>query len=388
MSTVSEPTTIDIAEPVSRPSRRWRFAAALLAVVIAGGVAVLVVDPFASGPNGTPVSTTGTALAEVEQRSLSAQTQVSGTLGYAGDFDVVNQANGTITALPSIGQVVKQGEALYQVDGSPVVLLYGSTPAYRELAVGAYASDVKGSDVQQLNAALVALGHATTSELDPNSDQFTWATAQVVKKLQAALGISQTGALNLGQVVFLPTAVRVTSVLATLGAPSQPGAALLEATSTTPVVSVNLDAARQTQVKQGDTVTITLPNLTKTQGTVSSVGTVATTSSSSSPGGAGDGGDPTIPVEITLSDAAAAGGLDQAPVLVSITTATADNVLVVPVTALLALAGGGYAVEIVGDDGVHKLVPVSLGIFDDEAGVVEVSGTGLAAGQRVVVPAT
>ncbi len=289
---------------------------------------------------------------------------------------------GQVTSLPDVGQVVKQGQILYGVDGSPVVLLYGPIPAYRDLAAGTNASDVTGADVKQLNADLVAMGYATTSELDPNSDQFSWATTQAVKKLQADLGVDQTGKLKLGSVVFLASEIRVTSVSATLGSPILAGATVLNATSTNPVVSVQLDPARQAQVKQGDKVTITLPDLSKTDGTVSSVGTVAT-----APASGGQGNQQSyIQVEIALTDPTAAGGLDQAPVLVAITTGTAENALVVPVTALLALAGGGYAVDVVSAAGVHTLMPVTLGLFDNSAGLVQVSGNGLSAGQQVVVP--
>ncbi|MBU6515939.1 MAG: peptidoglycan-binding protein, partial [Acidobacteria bacterium] len=62
------------------------------------------------------------------------------------------------------------------------------------------------------------------------------------------------------------------------------------------------------------------------------------------------------------------------------------GVLVVPVDALLAQSSNGYAVEVVGVNGIHHLVPVTLGLFDDADGMVQVSGTGLAVGQRVVVP--
>jgi hypothetical protein len=62
-------------------------------------------------------------------------------------------------------------------------------------------------------------------------------------------------------------------------------------------------------------------------------------------------------------------------------------VLVVPVDALLALSNGGYAVEVAGPLGIHRLVAVSLGLFDDADGMVEATGSGLTAGQRVVVPA-
>jgi hypothetical protein len=111
------------------------------------------------------------------------------------------------------------------------------------------------------------------------------------------------------------------------------------------------------------------------------VGTVAT-----SP--AGSNSSPTVDVEIRPSDPSATGGLDQAPVEVAITTASVPRALTVPVDALLALAGGGYAIEVVGASGGHSLVAVTLGLFDDASGLVQVSGPGVAPGQRVVVPAT
>ncbi|MGH9243477.1 MAG: efflux RND transporter periplasmic adaptor subunit [Acidimicrobiales bacterium] len=369
--------------------RRLVLALSLLVLVGAGGAVTVTARSGGGssgdgGDRGGVAGTAETALAEVEQRSLSSHAQLQGTLGYAGDFDVVNQANGTVTALPAVGQIVNQGEVLYRALGAPVVLLHGTTPAYRDLAAGASAADVSGPDVQQLNAALVALGYADASNLDPASDQFSWRTREAVKQLQAALGIEKTGALTLGQVVFLPAALRITAVDATLGAPTAPGQPILEATSTTPLVTVELDTARRSQVHVADPVTVTLPDLATVPGTVSSVSSVAT----SGGGGGGGSGDAVIHVEITLTDPATAAGLDQAPVLVAITTASVDDALVVPVTALLALAGGGYAVEVVDPDGTHRLVPVELGLFDDAEGLVQVTGSGLEPGQHVVVPST
>jgi Putative peptidoglycan binding domain len=338
--------------------------------------------PFAHGAGASGAGTsadTSASLATVTRRTLTARTQVKGTLGYADSYKVVNKASGTLTWLPAVGQVVKQGDVLYRVDGKPVILLSGSTPAYRSLSAGTRASDVTGPDVAQLNAALVALGYATSAELDPASDQFSWRTKVALQRLQAHLGVEQSGTLALGEAVFLPAAARITTVSGTLGAEAPPGA-LLEATSTTRVVSVSLNANQQSQVKAGDTVSIALPNGKTTPGTVSSVGTVATT-----PQG---GGTATIPVVITPTDAAATGTLDAAQVQVSITTASAKDALAVPVTALLAQAGGGYAVEVVGGRGGHHLVPVTLGLFDDAAGLVQATGDGLSAGQRVVVPST
>ncbi len=374
-----------------RPRRRVRWV--LLVVVVLAGAAVVVdrthpygVDfahPLGRRDQAHPAGTdnvAATSTAAVKRATLAARTSVDGTLGYAGDYTVAGQAHGTVTSLPAVGQVIRQGQVLYRVDGQPVVLLYGTTPVYRALAEGAKASDVTGADVAQLNRDLVALGYGVDVGLDPSSDEFGWATKAAIKELQDALGVKQTGKLDLGQIVYLPTAVRVTSLSAALGGPA--GGTVLKGTSTTREVTVELGAAQQSQLKVDDKVTITLPNGRTTPGTVTSVGKVASTPEKGSDTG------PTVEVDITPTDAAATGTLDQAPVQVAITTDTVRNVLVVPVTSLLALAGGGYAVEVVAADGVHRLVPVTLGLFDDAAGRVQVTGSALAAGQHVVVPSS
>lgn len=387
-----------VAESVTRPPRHRRrrvvIGAGVVAVLVAAGGGVEWNRPYGislahplgvrhHAASGTRDNHAATATSTVDRRTLSSQTTLSGTLGYAGSYTVLGQAHGTITALPAVGQVIHQGQVLYRVDGAPVVLLYGSSPAYRALAEGAQADDVTGRDVRQLNADLVALGYAGRADLDPSSDEFGWATKAAIKKLQAHLGIEQTGRLDLGQVVFLPTALRVTDLTASLG--GQAGGPVLKATSTTRQVTVNLDAGEQSEVRAGDRVTITLPNNQTTPGRVISVGKVAT-------GGSGSGSDssdsPTVEVDITPTRASATGTMDQAPVQVEIVTNTVRGALVVPVDALLALAGGGYAVEVVSGGGRHRLVPVSIGLFDDADGLVQVTGSGLAAGQRVVVPAS
>ncbi len=367
-----------VASPLpGRPRLRLRRGRGLIGIVAVLGVAavgvVAVTDPFGGQGTSNEGNTAATSLATVRQQDLSSRTDVSGTLGYAGNYSVLGQAQGTITALPVVGQVISQGQMLYEVNGTPVVLLYGAKPAYRSLAAG----DM-GADVAALNAALVALGYATSSQLDPTFNKFSSATATALKKLQADLGVDTTGRLDLGQAVFLPSAVRVTAVSATLGGSA--GGPVLTASSTTRVVTVALNASQQSQVEVGDQVTITLPNNKTTPGVVWSVGSVATAQS--------QGGTPTVEVVVIPTDPAATGSLDQAPVRVSIVTATAEDALVVPVNALLAVAGGGYAIETLNRSGVHRLVPVELGLFDDAAGLVQVTGAGVAAGQRIVVSST
>jgi hypothetical protein len=353
--------------------RRW-VAAGAVVVVAGAAAAVAITDPFASPGSpgaGLPSTAYPTSTATVTRQSLSSQDQVNATLGFAGSHKVAGQGGGTITWLPAAGQVIAQGQVLYRVDnGTPVFLLYGTVPAWRALSEG-----LTGADVRQLNRDLAGLGYATSTELGPASgwDYFGAETAYALEELQAHLGLTVTGTLPLGQAVFLPSAIRVTVVLAGLGSPAS--GPLLQASSMTPVVTINLDAARQTEVKDGDRVTVTLPDGRATPGVVSSVGVVAS----------GSGSAATIPVEVTLTDPRAGRGLDQAPVTVAITTGTVHNALVVPITALLAQAAG-YAVEEIGPRG-HYLVAVSPGAFDDAAGLVQVTGHGLTAGQRLVVPA-
>jgi Putative peptidoglycan binding domain len=361
----------------ARPRRGW----ALLAVVLVsiGTVAAVAVggafggDGRSSGSsdNGFP-----TSLATVERGSLSRRTQFNGTLGYADSYAVLGQAQGSVTWLPKVGQVIRDGQVLYRVDQAPVALLYGSTPAYRALAEGA-----TGADVAQLNCDLVALGYVDEADVDLAWDHFNSATKAGVEELQKHLGVEQTGALDPGHTVFLPTAARVVTLHAALGAPA--AGPVLYASSTARTVTVALQPDLQSEVRAGDRVTITLPDGSATPGRVSSVGRVATVASSRS--GSSDSG-PTVPVHITPTRPRAMGNLDQAPVLVAVTDQTVHDVLAVPVNALLARAGGGYAVEEVADGGGHRLVPVSPGLFDDAAGMVQITGSGLAAGQRVVVP--
>lgn len=332
---------------------RWRgrwVAAGVVAVVAVAGVAVAgargVFGGSGSPSAGAAASVYRTAVATVTRRSLISQTPVDATLGYAGSWNVVNQATGTLTALPAAGQVVSQGQVIYQVSGSPVVLLYGSVPVWRDLAAG-----VTGPDVTELNAALVKLGYASAAALGPRSgwDYFSAETAYALELLQTHLGLTATGTLPLGQAVFLPGRARITSPGPTtvLGGAATPGTAVATATSTSPVVSIALDAGQQTEVKKGDKVSVTLPSGTTTSGVVSSVGTVATSSASSGGSGGGSGGTggqggsgdsgssggsgpATVTVLATLTDPKAAGGLDQAPVTVEITTGSISSALAVP----------------------------------------------------------
>ena len=323
--------------------------------------------------------TADTAKVQADRRAVSSsQTALSGAnqaLSAAQSSAAIYGQTSVYTTLPTVGRVIRLGGTLFAIGGQPVVLLYGRMTPWRSFAPGMS----PGGDVWALNENLRALGFGR-----PQGSVFTAETAAAIRAFQAAHGLPVTGRLLLGSVVFEPGPVRVTSVTPSAGAPVQAGP-VLGVTSTRRVVTIALDASQQTSVKVGDPVTITLPDNSTTPGRVTFVGTVATTPASDQGNGPST---PTIEVDVTPDDPAATGRLDQAPVDVSITTAIVKDVLVVPVNALLALAGGGYAVEVVEPGGTHRLVAVEPGLFDDSKGLVQVSGAGLSPGRRIVVPAS
>jgi hypothetical protein len=197
------------------------------------------------------------------------------------------------------------------VDDKPVLLLCGSTPAYRSLSDGA-----SGPDVAELNANLVHLGYATRARLDPSSDRFSAATASALEKLQSKLGEDRTGSLALGRAVFLPESVRIATVTGDLGGSARPGAQVAQATSDTLEVQVALDPSQQGEVKKGDRAQITLAGNASVTGKVDRLGRVAQV-----PAGQNNAaGAATIPAYVSLDHSEQARGLDKAPVQVNITT--------------------------------------------------------------------
>jgi len=347
----------------------------------------------AAGTNAAALATAQQLLATAQQHAAQAQHQADAELAAArvaaqNAQGALQQAqssarlDGSVTWLPAPGTVVQQGQTLYRVAGRPVVLLDGAVPAYRELGPGA-----SGDDVRQLERDLIDLGFASASNLAVDGS-FTGADAAAVSRWQAALGVPQTGAVRLGEVVFAAGAVRVAALRAALGADAAPAAPILDLTSTRHTVIAQLDASRQQLVHPNDQVSVLLPDgHTSVAGTVTDVSRVAAQPSPAQGSNQGGGQpSPSVAVTVTLADESAAGTLDQAPVYVSITSASKKGVLAVPVTALLAQPNGNYAVA-VRAGGERRLVTVQPGLFGD-GGLVEVSGAGLAEGDLVEVPAS
>jgi len=549
-------------------------AGAILVVVI---VIAIVVSAGAPGSSkGQSSGSTASGATTVQRRNLVETDTESGTLAYANSQTVFNRLSGTITYLPNVGQTIKPGGTLFQVDGYPVILFQGSYPAFRDLTSG----DSNGPDIEELNADLKAMGY------DPDDaitvDQ-TWqaGTTDAVERFQGAIGQTETGTISLGQIVFLPGPQLINAVDTTLGStggsagtgasdsgsgssgsgssdsgasdssdptstatsasyrsagrphpefvdlttsstvtpasvptattptcPSDPtppttttptttcppgtsttpapttttptgtapmsstpgptsgsleaiiqllrtqnkllqaelktskgstgtgtgtgkvsgggsggggrsaatsatgnsgsggssggsgssgsgasassgassagGAsadAILSTSSAQLVVTVDLDATKQSEAKVNEPVTVELPDNSTVNGKITSVSPVATATSSGSSSASPSASAPsaTIPVTVALEKHTDTTGLDQAAVSVNFEEQVANNVLSVPVTALLATQGGGYAVQEAAAP--HKLIPVTPGLF--AAGYVEISGPDIQDGMQV-----
>ena len=293
-----------------------------------------------------------------------AQTTQSGSPVVATSAVMGN----TVTWVPEEGSIIDQGGVLYTADSRPVVLIIGEVPAYRAMAFGD-----NGPDVEQLEQAMADLGYGGDAfTVDGVFDEETLAA---VLLWQAAISAHTDGVVNLGEVVVVTEPIRVGNVVVTQGDTVQNGSPIFESSASFTFVTVELPTNDQDLVAVGEAVVVELPDGATATATVTTIGTVAQ---------ATQGGDSFFEMTVTLDDPAAALGLDEAPVDVEVVSDSAPGVLAVPVIALLALSEGGYAVEVITEDGTRVLIAVEPGLFAD--GRVEVVGDGLADGMLVVVP--
>ena len=361
--------------------RALAVPALVTAAAITGAVVTVAVRGGAAAPAAAAPPPPSTAT--VVRTSLATTVLTEGTLGYAPTLPIVNQIAGTYTWLPAVGSRIRAGRALYRVDNLPTVLMRGGTPAWRPFVLGM----TDGPDVRELQANLIALHYATGLFSAPTGT-FDWPTADAVERWQLANGYPVSGEITLGQVVFLPSAVLVGAQNAAPGQAATPGQQPYQATTDLRIVTVPLNPNLPT-VRVGEAVSIVLPSNAATPGTAVTIGPApAAPSSAGSTGNSTDGSTGTTAsatdvLTVRPGRPGATGTGDGVPVQVSLATQSVSGVLAVPVTALLALAGGGYGVEVVTGSGTDQLVGVRTGIF--AGGQVAITGPGIAAGTKVVV---
>jgi peptidoglycan hydrolase-like protein with peptidoglycan-binding domain len=346
-------------------SRRLVVPAAVVAAGIAGVVATVAFSGGAAAPAAAPRVPVSTATVRLTNLATTALT--GRTLGFAPARPLINQLAGTYTYLPAAGKTIRAGQVLYRVDNQPVIAMRGRTPAWRPMAPG-----ISGPDVTELQANLIALGYASGLFSAPTG-YYDALTAAAVQRWQLAAGTLVTGQVGLGQVIFVRAAVRVGALSVSPGQSASPGQQPYQVTTTRRIISVPVNPTLP-PVKVGERVSIVLPSQVRTPGRVTAIGPPAP--------GQGTAGASAV-LTVRPDRPAVTGTGTGVPVQVSLTVQSVRHVLAVPVSALLALSGGGYGIEIVTQSGRHRLVGVTAGTF--AGGLVQVSGAGIVAGIKVVV---
>jgi peptidoglycan hydrolase-like protein with peptidoglycan-binding domain len=369
---------------------------ALVLLLVAAVVATRL-RPAPTSAAGPPAPGTAT----VSRGDLIETLTAPGTLAYGPERAIESRLTGTVTGLAPLASTVERGQELYRVDDRPVVLMYGTLPAYRELTAGRAATAppgtgtappgtgtappgtgtappgtgtappgtgtappadavpaTTGADVRQFEENLRALGYSGFTV----DDTFTAQTASAVKRWQKDLGMPQTGVVELGRFVVSPGAVRVARHAVVAGAPAT--GQVLAVTGITRLVTATLEADRQAVAKPAAKVTVVLPSGPEVPGTVESVSTPP------DPQGAA-AEVPKVSVVVSLGDAAGVPAAADGPVRVRFVVRERIGVLMVPVGALLALAEGGYGLQVI-EGGGARIIAVTTGLFAN--GNVEVSG--------------
>ncbi|MFI6333128.1 peptidoglycan-binding protein [Micromonospora chersina] len=378
----------------------------LTAVVVVAGLVVTSVL-VGGGPAPVPAEQErAPATVTVVRDTLVDVVTARGELGFGPELPAESRLSGTVTALAGVGSTIKRGQALFQIDDKPVVLMYGKLPAYRELTAGRAAQQstggtggdtggtpppggaggstspgggtggesgaavpaARGADVKQFEQNLRALGY-TGFTVD---DRFNAQTAAAVRRWQKDLSMQPTGDVELGRIFYASAAVRVSAHKLNIGQVA--GGPVLSFTGTERLVTASLKAHHQALAKPKTKVSVELGNGKQASGTVRSVHTP------SDDQGLGGGQEPAVEVVVALDDLAAVSGLDDGLATVRFVAEQREGVLVVPVGALLALAEGGHGLQVI-DGGATRVVAVTTGLFAD--GKVEVSGPNVREGMTV-----
>jgi peptidoglycan hydrolase-like protein with peptidoglycan-binding domain len=351
---------------VARRRRRRRvwITLVVVSVLATGGVAGFT-QWSTKGAADVPATSPAPATAEVVRTDLVDRIEVTGKVGYGPQRPITAARPGTLTWLPDPGAVIERGRPLYAVDAKPVIVLFGRTPAYRELADG-----MDGPDVRILQENLAALGHRSADR----AGSFRVSTTAALKRWQKALRVEESGKVALGDVVVLPAAVRVGTVTGQPGGPAT--GEVLTVGGTARLVTAELDESQRGHAAAGAKVALGLPDGRAATGTIQSV---TAKSADDKSGGKTTKYDVTAGFDDPGTELAEGSLVD-----LGFEGEKHSAVLAVPVEALLAPREGGYALEVVNGT-ARRLLPVRLGLFAD--GKVEVSGEGLTAGMRVVTAA-
>lgn len=347
-----------------RTARRAVVAGVCLVAVLGAGTATWALLDTGHDTASAETTHERRTTAAVTKQTLTDQQVFAGTLGFGQPIGLPGAASGTLTWLPSPGQVIHRDEPLYAVDERQVRAMHGAVPLWRSLEYG-----LRGTDVAQLNSNLAALGYSVGED-----DVFGPRTLRAVQQWQRDRGRTVTGVLTADDIAFVDGDVRVDSVVGELGQPAAGADGdVLEVTSTERVVTSTVRQQDADRLAVGTEVSV------RVNGAGDPIrGDVVDASP------APDEGDGPAQVLVTI---ALEQGDRELPAAASaqVTAAgrTEEDVTTVPVAALVAgTREGEYAVDVVRGS-TTKRVRVDVGFVAD--GRAAVTGD-VHEGDHVVVP--
>lgn len=353
---------------------RTRIVVGIGVTLVVGVVAVLalnrVAQPSAAVQDSAPPATPGREFATVETRSLSDSKEFNAEVTYGEQWTLPLTVQGTVTRRNTQGTVIEPGQPIIWINDRPVILASGEVPLYRELKretirrPGMKAAPLSGADVKQLQEFLIAGGYTADNKLEANG-VFDRATQTGVKAWQEANNLDQTGIVTNTQLVFLPTNVRIQSE-------PRVGGAFESITVTNPEQEIVVTTSRRDAgyLETGSTVEIGLGADAPVTGKVTETKDVRNS----------DGGGSSVQVTVTATRPLPA---DAQRVTVTGSGDSVENALTVPVRSLVALAEGGYAVEVQTQGSGTELRRVEIG--DIIEGFAVVAGD-VNEGDKIVVP--
>jgi len=334
----------------------------LVMLVLAGAGVVAVGRADTPGPGQESQTSTPVAAetAMVERRTLDQTEELTGAIGYGEAFSLPASPEGTVTWVPNPGVVLEAGDLLYKVDQQPTYWTTGAVPTYRELTWG-----TEGDDVTQLQRFLHAGGYLESDEVD---GAYGPHTLRAIGEWQEAHGLDRTGRIDASQLLFLPyDALRVARAQR-IGEASRTG--ILEVTAASPYVTVETSATKKRAFEGDPDIEVETADGSRYPATLRSITAAAADASGSS----------RFTVELDL---VAPAGQEPGEVTVEVTRTLAADVVAIPVRALVALADGRFAVEVVTPDGSTEYRAVEIG--ESAGGWVEATGD-IEVGDEMVVP--
>lgn len=289
---------------------------------------------------------------------------------------------GQITGIVAPGTPIVTGTVLFSENGFPVVAIEGDPTAVPALTRDLSTNSTNGSDVRLLETML------TEGGFDPDGtvtvdDDFDDATAAAVLRWWSSLGLTtESAVVPAGSFVVVPGGMSAGAAFVAENASAVGDPVVMSLTTAAREVTTSAPINDDT-FALGASIDVEFPDGTVSTGTVVEVGTVAVDNSNI------PGSTPTVTITLNVVEIPdSVKAFVQIPVTLRVISESEDNAFVVPVSALVAVAGGGFALEVVtGDDAngkpTTKLIRVTPGLFAD--GFVSVAGDSVADGLEVVV---